>query len=158
MPATPSSSPVATQSPAAPQLEALREAINVWHRQAIRCEQHAIALAANPQSPDAKAQLENSEAMEGVRESMMLEAARVYGDARSVEALEAGMVPVQWIDEAVNAGIARYLRVCSSGGMSSRQIDLVKTHVSEMLRLKYVRLALGERMAEARPPQDPSAD
>lgn len=52
-------------------------------------------------------------------------------------------VPVT-IDNIVGSAMRRYLRVCSSGGMSSKNTKIVQANVDEAERLGYFELAIAE--------------
>lgn len=54
-------------------------------------------------------------------------------------------------DDVIPTAIRRYLRRCSSGGMSKKQIDIVQANVDEAERLGYFKLAIAEAMLAAAP-------
>ena len=73
------------------------------------------------------------------------------------EAYKAGMsaaVPhmhINKLDGLIPNAIRGYLRRCSSGGMSKKQIDTVQANVDEADRLGYFKLAIAEAILSASP-------
>lgn len=119
-------------------LNDLNKAIDNWHNHAIRFNVHA---------PDVS---DGSRALSGFFKGEIEVAAKAYGDARVAEELPVGSVPPAWVAEAVKDAMASYLRICSSGGMRKKDIDLVKSHVQNMVDMNYVHLSLARRVLAAR--------
>ncbi len=70
--------------------------------------------------------------------------------AALVEAQQSEVASSSIFDGVIPAAIRRYLRKCSSGGMSKKHIDIVQINVDEAERLDYFKLAIAEAVIASR--------
>ena len=70
--------------------------------------------------------------------------------AELVEAQQSEVASSSIFDGVIPAAIRRYLRKCSSGGMSKKHIDIVQINVDEAERLDYFKLAIAEAVIASR--------
>lgn len=70
-------------------------------------------------------------------------------EQRAAQAPNASVARLPQLDGVVPNAIRGFLRRCSSGGMSKKQIDIVQANVDEAERLGYFKLAIAEALLKA---------